>query len=82
MGYMHDCLPLDKWDLPLDMRDLPLDKWDLPLDTRDLPLDKWDLPLDMWDLPCCCSMLQHAAGAVGGGYGTVGAVGLWHCRTL
>jgi hypothetical protein len=44
-------VPIDRWDLPIDIWDVPAENWDVPIDAWDVPAENWDVPGDRWDLP-------------------------------
>jgi hypothetical protein len=44
-------VPIDRWDLPIDIWDVPAENWDVPIDAWDVPAENWDVPIDIWDVP-------------------------------
>jgi hypothetical protein len=44
-------VPIDRWDLPIDIWDVPAENWDVPIDAWDVPAENWDVPIDAWNVP-------------------------------
>jgi hypothetical protein len=43
-------VPIDRWDLPIDIWDVPAENWDVPIDAWDVPAENWDVPGDRWNV--------------------------------